>query len=239
MSERAGGDDRLRERLRAERDERRRLAELVHDGPVQHLAAIGQMLDAATSAFDAGDAQDARCSSRGPGRSSREASADLRELIAGYEPAALHEDGLAAAVRELADRVGMRRGVAVAIDLPAAELLGESARSGLYQIVREALDQAIGAGRRAPSRSRSRRRHGGRDARVTDDGAQERRQVVLDGLAERAEELNGTFSHDRTETETTIRITLPPSAAYVGDPVGREPHCSAAASGCLQGLRLR
>ena len=50
---------------------------------------------------------------------------------------------------------------------------------------------------------------------MTDDGAHERRQVVLDGLAERAEELNGTFEHDRTDTATTIRITLPPSAAYV------------------------
>ena len=39
----------LRERLVAERDERRRLAELIHDGPVQHVAAIAQMLDAAGS----------------------------------------------------------------------------------------------------------------------------------------------------------------------------------------------
>ena len=216
MSERLGGDDRLRERLRAERDERRRLAELVHDGPVQHLAAIGQMLDAATLAFDAGDAQDAQGLVTRAREITREASADLRELIAGYEPAALHEDGLAAAVRDLADRVGMRRGIAVTIDLPAADLLGESARSGLYQIVREALDQAM---RRGPPRtvsiSLTQTGTGGVTLAMTDDGAHERRQVVLDGLAERAEELNGAFSHDRTETETTIRITLPPSAAYV------------------------
>jgi two-component system, NarL family, sensor kinase len=215
LSKRAGGDDRLRERLRAERAERRRLAELVHDGPVQHLAAIGQMLDAARSAYEDGDTQDAQALVTRAREIVTEASADLRELIAGYEPAALHEDGLAAAVRELADRVGTRRGVTVTIDLPAAGLLGESARSGLYQLVREALDQAI---RRGPpgsvSVSLTQTGTGGVLLVVTDDGAQERRQVVLDGLAERTEELNGTFEHDRSETSTTIRITLPPSAAY-------------------------
>ena len=45
----------LAERLRAERDERRRLAELIHDGPVQLVAAIAQMLDAAGHALAAGD----------------------------------------------------------------------------------------------------------------------------------------------------------------------------------------
>jgi signal transduction histidine kinase len=216
LSERAGGDDRLRERLRAERDERRRLAELVHDGPVQHLAAIGQMLDAASSAFEAGDATDAQALVTRAREIVREAAADLRELIASYEPAALHEDGLAAAVAELADRVGRRRGVAVSIDLPAAGLLGESARSGLYQLVREALDEAI---RRGPpehvTMSLAQTATGGVMLVVTDDGAQERRQIVLDALADRAGELNGTFAHERTDTATTIRITLPPSAAYV------------------------
>ena len=82
--------------------------------------------------------------------------------------------------------------------------------------MREALDQAI---RRGPpgniSVSLTQTGTGGVVLVMTDDGAQERRQVVLDGLAERAEELNGTFAHDRTDTATTIRITLPPSAAYV------------------------
>jgi signal transduction histidine kinase len=215
LSERAGGDDRLRERLRAERDERRRLAELVHDGPVQHLAAIGQMLDAATTAFADGDAADGQQLVTRAREIVREASADLRELIAHYEPATLHEDGLAAAVGELAERVGSRRGVAVSVDLPAAGLLGESARSGLYQLVREALDEAV---RRGPPRqvtvSLAQTATGGVTLVVTDDGAQERRQVVLDALAERAGELNGTFAHERTESATTIRITLPPSAAY-------------------------
>ena len=47
--------DALSERLAAERDERRRLAELIHDGPVQSLAAIAQMLEAAAHAASDGD----------------------------------------------------------------------------------------------------------------------------------------------------------------------------------------
>jgi signal transduction histidine kinase len=36
---------------------------------------------------------------------------------------------------------------------------------------------------------------------------------VIDGLAERAAELNGTFEASRDGRWTTIRIILPPSAA--------------------------
>jgi signal transduction histidine kinase len=54
---------------------------------------------------------------------------------------------------------------------------------------------------------------GGVELTVSDDGAPERRQAVLDGLAERASELNGTFEASRAGDVTTIRLTLPPSAA--------------------------
>ena len=215
MSE-VAGDARLLERLRAERDERRRLAELVHDGPVQHLAALGQMLDAAGSAFADGEPEAAQELVARAREIAREAAVDLRDLIAGFEPETLHVDGFAAAVRDLADRVGLRRGVAVTVDVPAGELLGEGARSGLYQIVREALDQAV---RRGPPTSVTIALHqtavGGVTLELADDGAQERRQAVLDGLSARANDLNATFAYERTEIATTIRITLPPSAAYV------------------------
>ena len=209
----AGGAD---ERLRAERDERRRLSEHVHDGPVQHLAALGQMLDAAALALGQGDTAGVTSLVARAREIAREASADLRELIAGFEPPTLHEDGFAAAVRELADRVGTRRGIEIEIDAPAADLLGERARSGLYQIVRESLDQAV---RRGPPRhvsvSLTQTPVGRVELVLTDDAAGERRQVVLEALAERTEDLNGTFDYQRTPSATTIHISLPPSAAYV------------------------
>ncbi|HEY7179568.1 MAG TPA: hypothetical protein VH305_10360, partial [Gaiella sp.] len=54
---------------------------------------------------------------------------------------------------------------------------------------------------------------GGVRLEISDDGAPERRQAVIDGLAERAAELNGTFDAVRDGRWTTIRIVLPPSAA--------------------------
>ena len=101
-------EDALRERLRGERDERRRIAELVHDGPVQHVAALTQMLDAAVDAIDT-DPAAARAITVRALEVARDAVAELREIAAGLEPVALHEDGLASAVRELTGRIGRRQ----------------------------------------------------------------------------------------------------------------------------------
>ena len=146
----------------------------------------------------------------------RDASEDLRGIVSGSSRSRSRSIGLAAAVRELAERTarapGRRRST---VDVDDAGL-GDSARSSLFQLIREALDQASDAGRPAASRSRSRRTaKGGVELVVSDDGAPERRQAVLDGLAERAEELNGTFETTRERDRTTIRIVLPPSAARV------------------------
>lgn len=203
----------LRERLVAERDERRRLAELIHDGPVQHVAAVTQMLDAALQALRANDAEPAGTILVRALAVAREAAAELRAIVTDIEPAALQAMGFAAAVRDLATRVAERRGIACEVELPAASSLGEGASSGLYQIVRECLDQAIRRGpptrievtlREAPS--------GGVVLEISDDGGVERRQAVLDGLAERAVELNGAFETRRVRGRTRTRVTLPPSA---------------------------
>jgi signal transduction histidine kinase len=209
-------DERLRDRIGAEQDERRRLAELIHDGPVQHLAALSQMLDAATISLDRGETAAAREALARALAVAREGAADLRDLVADIEPLSLHEHGFAAAVRDLADRLAARRAIAVDVDAPAGDLLGDRARAGLYQVVREALDQAV---RRGPpahaSVSLTQTARGGIQLVITDDAARERRQAVLDGLEERTSDLNGTFTYDRTDAATTITIVLPPSAAYV------------------------
>jgi len=81
-------------------------------------------------------------------------------------------------------------------------------------VIREALDQAV---RRGPPTSVSvtldRTATGGVELVVSDDAAPERRQAVIDGLAERAAELNGTFEARRDGALTTIRLVVPPSAA--------------------------
>ena len=203
----------LGERLLAERAERRRIAERLHDGPVQHVAALSQMLDAVLQALEAGDATAGERLATRALQVARDASEELRGIVSGLEPVALEEHGLAAAVRELAERTAGRLGAELAVDVDDAEL-GDGAQSSLFQVIREALDQAV---RRGPPRRLEivvrRTPKGGVELVVSDDGAPERRQAVLDGLAERAAELNGTFEASRADDRTTIRVVLPPSAA--------------------------
>ena len=205
----------LAERLRAERDERRRLAELIHDGPVQLVAAISQMLDAAHHALAAGDVASGAPIVERALAVAREASVDLREIVSGIEPDALRELGLAAAIGELAERLSARRGVTFDLDVAAGDDLGDGAQSGLYQIVRDALDQAVRRGPPTRVTISITPAAGGIELRITDDGAQERREAVIDALAGRAAELNGTFSSETAAAGTWIAVRLPPSAAQL------------------------
>jgi two-component system, NarL family, sensor kinase len=211
----AGQRPALDERLVAEQDERRRLAELIHDGPVQHLAAVAQMLDAALGGLSPDGGRGTRSIVQRALELTREASSDLRELVTGLEPDALRKQGFTAAVHLLVERVAGRRGIAAEIDIAADVTLGEASRVGLYQIVRESLDQAI---RRGPPTRISIRarlaRNGAVELVITDNGSRERRQAVLDGLSERAESLNAAFHAERRPGEgTTIRVVVPPSTA--------------------------
>jgi signal transduction histidine kinase len=203
----------LADRLRAERDERLRLAELIHDGPVQLVAAIAQMLDAAHAALARGDVASGIPIVERALTVANEASVDLREIVRGIEPHALRELGLAAAITDLAERHAARRGVMFELDLDAAAGLGDGARSGLYQIVRDALDQALRRGPPTRVTIMFAASGGGVELRIADDAGKERREAVLDALAERTAELNGTFASETTPEGTSIRIRLPPSAA--------------------------
>jgi signal transduction histidine kinase len=205
----------LAERILAEQDERRRLAELIHDGPVQHLSAIVQTVDAALEAVRSGDTRHADEMLSRALRLSRDASQELRALCDDLEPRALRELGFPDALAALARRIASRREVEIDLDVEHASELGEHAQLGLYQIVREALDQAVRRG--APSRIEVSVRpaeHGGATLTVSDDGPPERRSTVLELLAERAATLNARFSSEaRWPRGSTIRVDVPPSAA--------------------------
>jgi two-component system, NarL family, sensor kinase len=205
----------LAERILAEQEERRRLGELLHDGPVQHLAAISQILDSALAALRGGDAERAdEIVSRGL-ELARGASRDLRALCDDLEPRVLREVGFAAALEALARRYGARHEVEIQLAVEHADELGENAQTALYQIAREAIDQAVRRG--APTIievSLLPVPGGGAELFVSDDGPPERRAAVLEALAERAATLNARFSSEvRYPRGSTIRVELPPSAA--------------------------
>ena len=205
----------LAERILAEQEERRRLAELLHDGPVQHLSAIAQVVDAGLDALRRGETERAdEILARGL-ELSRSASRELRALCDDLEPKVLRELGFAAAVAALGRRYATRHEVEIALDVDYGDELGENAQTAVYQILREAVDQSVRRG--APTRieiTLASTSGGGAELVVSDDGPPERRSAVLEALAERAATLNARFSSEiRYPRGSTIRVELPPSAA--------------------------
>jgi signal transduction histidine kinase len=206
----------LAERMLAEQEERRRVAELLHDGPIQQLSAISQMLDAGLAELQGGDEERAvEVFSRGL-ELARDAARDLRALCDDLEPRVLHQLGFASAAAALARRIASRHDVEIDLDVAYADELGENAMVALYQILREATEQAV---RRGPlSRieiALLATEGGGAELVVADDGPPERRAAVLEALAERAATLNGRFSSEvRYPRGSTVRIAVPPATAH-------------------------
>jgi two-component system, NarL family, sensor histidine kinase UhpB len=214
----AAPDDRfaqLAERvITAEQDERRRLAIFLHDGPVQHLSGIALMLDAALGAIDAGQPEDARTILAAALDRHRATIRELRDLSFNIEPVVLRDQGFAAAVRALADQVGLEQAVRFDLDVDAGDSLREQVQVGLYQIIRESLTQAI---RRGPpqriSISLQGAGDGGLELLIEDDGSGERRKASLDSLGERAATLNARFSVEQPpDGGTRVHVVLPPYA---------------------------
>jgi len=201
--------------ITAEQDERRRLADELHDGAVQSLSGIALLLDAAQSSVTQGkyvEAQEiiARALER-----HRSTIGQLRDLSFNLEPVVLRDQGFVMAVRALTEQIEIAHGVRVDVEVNAAEQLASRMQAALYQIVREALNQAIGRGPpNAISVSVRETKDGGVETCIADDAPGERRRSSLDELAERARALNGTLTFEQGDGGgTTVRVVLPPYAA--------------------------
>jgi two-component system NarL family sensor kinase len=196
--------------LAAEQDERRRIALFLHDGPVQSLAGVALMLDAAVDLVSRGNTQQAGDVLDKALARTRVTIGELRDLSFNLEPVVLRDHGFGTAVNALLQDRGMEHGIHVEIDTALAEALGERAQAALYQIVREALEGAI---RRGPPRTFSVRVTQARpdtlEATISDDAPGERRRRSIEVLEERARTLGASISVEQTDTGTTMRLALP------------------------------
>jgi two-component system, NarL family, sensor histidine kinase UhpB len=204
---------RLSEQLiTAEQEERRRLADELHDGAVQSLSGIALMLDAVGAAIDEGRLDEAKRITASALARHRETIRSLRDLSFSLEPVVLRDQGFTPAVRALAESVALAGKIQIDVDVEAAESLSERAQAGVYQIVREALNQAV---RRGPPQRITvrveRTADGTFDTVISDDAPGERRRTSFDAIAERARTLNGRFSIEQGEDGgTTVHVLLPP-----------------------------
>ena len=196
--------------LAAEQDERRRIALFLHDGPVQSLAGVALMLDAALDFVQRGkQEQGAEVLEKAMVRT-RLTIGELRDLSFNLEPVVLRDHGLGMAVSTLAQDRGIEHGIQFEIDVSAAELLGERSQAALYQIVREALEGAI---RRGPPKNFSVRvaktDAGMLEATIHDNAPGERRKRSIEVLEERARTLHATISVEQADAGTTMTLVLP------------------------------
>ena len=209
--EREGERARLAEQLiTAEQDERRRLSLYLHDGPVQSMAGIALMNDAALAAIRDGRYEDAAKVIESSLERERRTIQELRDLSFAIEPVVLRDQGFGAAVRALGDQIEQSHGITVATETDAGERLSEKAQVALYQIIRESLNQAV---RRRPQQigvTVVELDGGGFAAEIDDDGVGERRRASIEEIDERVRILNARLSVEgRAEGGTAVRVVMP------------------------------
>lgn len=204
------GLDRL---IAAEQDERRRIALFLHDGPVQNLAGIALMLDAALHSITIGKLDDAQSVLSSALDRQRSTIRELRDLSFALEPVILRDQGFGPALQELAEQVGTANQIRIELDVAAAEEIGEAAQVATYTIIRELLDQAI---RRGPPTlvrvSMKATDDGGLETRVADNAEPERRRRSFEAIEERVKQLHGKIDVDVDDEGTSVVVTLPPYA---------------------------
>jgi signal transduction histidine kinase len=196
--------------LAAEQDERRRIALFLHDGPVQSLAGVALMLDAALDFMKRGNLEQAEAVLDKAMSRTRLTIGELRDLSFNLEPVVLRDHGFAMAVNALAQDRGIEHGIQVAVDVAPVEILGERSQAALYQIVREAFEGAI---RRGPPQNFSvsvvKLAGDALEATITDDAPGERRKRSIEVLEERARTLHAALTVEQADDGTTMRLVLP------------------------------
>ena len=206
-------DDGLDRLIAAEQDERRRIALFLHDGPVQNLAGIALMLDAALHSITTGKFEDARGVLSTALDRQRATIRELRDLSFALEPVVLRDQGFGPALSALAEQVGTANQIRIDLDVEAAEQIGEAAQVATYTIIRELLDQAI---RRGPPTTikvtMKATADGGLETCVSDDAEPERRRRSFEAIEERVKQLHGKIDVHVDDEGTRIVVTLPPYA---------------------------
>jgi signal transduction histidine kinase/ligand-binding sensor domain-containing protein len=206
----------LNERLmKAQEQERMRIAGELHDGVMQEMLSVTMMLGTAKRRID--DPSRATATIDLIQEKLIQVGTDLRQLSHGLHPPMLQEAGLPATVRVYCEEFSAASGVAMKCDCDeSARDLSRGAALALFRVVQEALGNAAKHAQAKHIAVRLTRTGEAVRLVVSDDGAGfETARVAPRGLGlimmrERATQLNGTFVLDSVPGRgTTICIAIP------------------------------
>jgi signal transduction histidine kinase len=207
-----------RRTIQAETEVRRRVAEAIHDGPVQELIGMDMMLSAARQAVESSEPERAaELVDQARDVVTRNVGL-LRDEIVDLGPYAFEELSYPTAVEKCLDTWKRRYGFEVMAAIQPLELDSEAA-GDLFRITQEAV---ANAGRHAGAQavSISLRRVGGElELRVTDNGrgfgdahplgATEPGHLGLASMRERAELMGGTLEIETSQLGTRVLVRAP------------------------------
>ena len=207
----------LNERLmKAQEQERIRIAGELHDGVMQQMLAVTMMLGTAKRRIP--DELDAKAAIDKIQDKLIQVGTDIRQLSHGLHPPMLQDAGLPEAMRSYCDEFSASCGVPVSCEADdEARDLSRGTALALFRIVQEALGNAAKHARASRMTVRLTRSNGMVSLAVSDDGAGFDRSLLgtsgglgLITMRERAGQLNGTFEFDSTPGRgTTIRVVVP------------------------------
>lgn len=205
----------------AQEAERRRIAEEIHDGPVQELVGLGLLLDALRGDLDRAGAGGAAEEVGAAANAARASVGALREAIFDLHPLALEELGFAAAIRAVIRRLeGAGGELEVEVEVDDVDALPSLSRTVAFRVVQEAL---VNVGRHADATRvavRALRRGDEVAVSVVDNGRGfdasvarsrlEEGHIGLSAMRKRAELAGGRLVLDSAPGRgTTVALTLP------------------------------
>jgi PAS domain S-box-containing protein len=222
--------------VEAAEQERKRLAADLHDGPVQHLAAMEVRLEALRDRLGTGTEHVSSSVERVQG-SLREQVQALRSMMTELRPPALDERGLEAALRDHLAAVHRDSGLECTVESAVVGRLEPTYETLLYRVAQEGLTNAVKHAKAGRVVVRLRKDGDVVELEIADDGLgfdvagvpqpSDGRHFGLIGMRERVELAGGTWSIQSAPGEgTLIRARLPlraeaPSTAGAPVPIHR------------------
>ncbi len=208
--------------MRAQDDERRRIAQMLHETTAQDLAALrmllGRLSRTGTTVSDA----DRMLLAESVDLTDR-SMADVRTLSYLLHPPLLDENGLLSAVRWYAKGFADRSGIAVDVEEPPTfERLPQDVETTLFRVVQEALTNIHRHARSTTARISLRAERDGLTLEIADRGCGMSADVLWSvtnsggapgvgilGMRERLQQLGGTLCIESNDRGTTLRAMVP------------------------------